>query len=408
MVEPMAKPRQGNDDRRGSMAGGSRPGQETLSLENPSVFLDAFCAGETAPGKEKGVLRRAFGLTVKASLVGAILVLGVTLTGNRIADAPEHRLDKLLEAGAYRECLSLGNRLLRERPGDERIAEILKEALVKAVLEGGWADRLVEGDFDAAREVMDGVAMGERESIREQMAALRWITDLEAHFRGKSPERPVSIFRDEIPIRSLLLRWDSDRPAIRDVLNRLSDTEGSGVDRHRIYQRLGRLQEWELVHLANIRELTAAIRRGLDRGDLEPLFPAIETFRKRNPAIGGTDALLQDLSTYLSVVKAVQEDRQRDLPPLLAAFRLEEGPFSRRVEPLRAALAPHPASKPDAPSRFDTGREAARMSEAARQPPSKRAVQQNTPSVTLFGTSVVPSPHPEEPDRIARLEEPVP
>ncbi|MDY6837282.1 MAG: FHA domain-containing protein [Thermodesulfobacteriota bacterium] len=276
-------------------------------------------------------------------LVGVLLAAGVVSVV--ALSSPERKLKRLMKQQRYTECAQVADAILREDPHDERVCDIATEALIKGILPD-WMDKLKRARFAEAREFLASAA-SRNEHNRDGLKAIEllvWVTDLEAFFAGRKGETPVTIYRDEEKVESLLSRWTKDKNCNCSLLDQMANHHPPfAIYQRQIHSDLNALKTLETMRVEPTEELKAAIESQLDADRPEALVATVENFRRKYPEIGGIEALQKDVAAYIALWRAVESKELFRVSSLLEEDPYQTKPFVDKVAHIREKILPSPA-----------------------------------------------------------------
>ncbi|MDY6953207.1 MAG: FHA domain-containing protein [Thermodesulfobacteriota bacterium] len=275
-------------------------------------------------------------------LVGVLLVAGIISVV--ILISPERELKRLMKQERYSECAQVADGILRKDPQNEGVCDIATEALIKGILPE-WTARLKGSRFAKTRALLAGAAARSEHNPDglKAIELLVWVTDLEAFFAKRKGETPVTMFRDEEKVASLLERWNKDKNANSSLLDQITNYDPSfATTQRQVHSHLNALKTIETMGVEPTEELKAAIQKALDADEPEVLFAAIGDFERRHPKIGGMEVLQEDLAAYVSLWKALESKQLFEISASLEAYQFKTKPFSDKVSHIRSNILPSP------------------------------------------------------------------
>lgn len=357
----------------------------TTFIAAPHSFLDIFCVDPTGT-QEDGASRgtaasQSSGAAHEAprrrgAIATFIDELSIALGGNAAPDmrrigrwgavafalvcalaatlylrgSPQRDMRALMAAGRFDAAAQLANGYLARHPGDAAFEAAGAEALIKAKVPG-WLAALKANAFDRARAMaaeMQGLASHNREAA-PLIAELVWMGELESFWRGRGgSDAPIRIYRDEVPITSLIARWNDDpnehQRALEQILSYLPAFSEPYAD---ALSHLRKLQTDDSVYVAALERLKAAIEAALnDAGTdrLDALPAMIDDYGERYPRLAGLSLLRDDLRAYRQIERDARAGRAQAAADELASVHFATPLFQARIPKLRALSASAPGS----------------------------------------------------------------
>lgn len=269
--------------------------------------------------------------------LAALVVVAGVLLWTWLDTAPRREMRALLDSGDYSAAATLANRYLADHPGDPEASQLAGEALLKAVVPE-WQSAIESGDFETARLQLDkGMQLaGGHADTRALLEILQWVTRLEAFVAQRGgADAPVTLFRDEQPIRELVAWWDSDAKMHRRSLTTIARHVPEFLDlRAQVFSHVRSLDSQRSLSLAAIDRLTATLQSDLQAGDIAGLHTVLAEFEKKYPRIKGVDKLRTDLDKYASIDADVRARRWVTARRRVGETRFETPVFRAQVETL--------------------------------------------------------------------------
>ncbi|QTA89931.1 hypothetical protein [Desulfonema magnum] len=269
-------------------------------------------------------------------LLISLTLLVMTATGwITVFKSSEHKAMNLMEQGKCRECLAYVENVLRENPRNKNLCKIETEAIVKDILHHGWAQQLKHGHFSEARKFLEDMTK-QNSDLPERLKTVRllnWIAEIEEYFFERSPGTPIVIFQDEIRTESLLTQWDREKNDIRCLLNQIGK-ENTELPPDRIYRCLERLQAQKRLYSGVIQDFKTTIDKMLDTDRPSALMLTINEFKRKFPAIGGLEALNEDLANYMRLREKINSEQWPEDPGVPDNLCFQTEPFVARVDTL--------------------------------------------------------------------------
>ncbi|MGN6809212.1 MAG: FHA domain-containing protein [Trinickia sp.] len=357
----------------------------TTFIAAPHSFLDIFCVdpagtGEdevshgTAASQSSGAPREA--PRHRGAIATFIDELAIALGGNAAPDmrrigrwgavalalicalaatlylrgSPQRDMRALMSAGRFDAAAQLANGYLARHPGDTAFEAAGTEALIKAKVPG-WLAALKGNAFDRARALaadMQGLASHNREAA-PLVAELVWMGELESFWMGRGgSDAPIRIYRDEVPITSLIARWNDDPNEHQRALEQIvSYLPAFGEPYADALSHLRQLQTDDSVYVAALERLKAAIEAALNdaRTDRLDALPAmIDDYGERYPRLAGLALVRDDLRAYRQIESDARAGRAQAAAEELASIHFATPPFQARIPKLRALSAAAPRS----------------------------------------------------------------
>jgi len=320
-----------------SRAATSSPGIHSQLGDKKRLFAALIAEFWGKPGegqKRKWYLLGLCGILLAAGVVSVVLL-----------SSPERNLKRLMKQQRYNECAQVADAILLENPHDERVCDIATEALIKGILPD-WMDKLKSARFAEAREFLASAA-SRNEHNPDGLRAIEllvWVTDLEEFFAGRKGETPVTIYRDEEKVESLLSRWTKDKNCNCSLLDQMANHHPPfAIYQRQIHSDLNALKTLETMRVEPTEGLKAAIESQLDADRPEALVVAVEDFGRKYPNIGGIEALQKDVTAYIALWRAVESKELFKVSSLLEEYPYQTKPFVDKVTHIREKILPSPA-----------------------------------------------------------------
>lgn len=267
---------------------------EIIFISKPSLFLESFYSEHHLASEGERIRKPAWRVWI---LFTILLIVGIWKI---IPESAEHRSERLMSQGQYRECAAIAHRYLSLNSNKQALRELGAEAMVKDLLNAGWMNAIDKGGFTEARALLAKSAELSRHNPEgvKAVRSLNWIADMEEYFYQRTPETPVVIFKDETRLKSLLKRWKKDKDNIRDFFCAMTsysheDTWNKDISdqlQTRVFMGLDKLQAQNLFYVGDIEALKKAVRY-VSKPDQIKL---IEQFRRKFPGVGGLEMILPD------------------------------------------------------------------------------------------------------------------
>ena len=357
----------------------------TTFIAAPHSFLDIFCvdpagtqedeardgtAASQSSGAPRGATRR------RGAIATFIDELAIALGGNAAPDMrriarwgaiafalicalaatlylrgnPQRDMRAFMAAGRFDAAAQLANGYLARHPGDAAFEAAGAEALIKAKVPG-WLAALKANAFERARAMaaeMQGLASHNREAA-PLVAELVWMGELESFWMGRGgSDAPIRIYRDEVPITTLIARWNDDpnehQRALEQIVSYLPAFSEPYAD---ALSHLRKLQTDDSVYVAALERLKAAIEAALNDGRTDKLdaLPAmIDDYGERYPRLAGLSLVRDDLRAYRQIERDARAGRAQAVADELASVHFATPPFQARIQKLRALSASAPGS----------------------------------------------------------------
>jgi pSer/pThr/pTyr-binding forkhead associated (FHA) protein len=314
------------------------PGKTTF-VAVPDSFLDIFCAEseladgaaiespaapaamaalpEPAKARRRGRVaslvsefatilaggeRKRFGRTVW-SVVAVVATLAAIGFGLSWWVRSERELKDLIERGEYAQAALKADQALARRPDDAELRAVSTEAALKAKVPE-WLAKVAARDFDGARAVVAELAGFAKRNpeLLPLVAELEWLGDLEQLVSTRGPDTPIRIYADEDKIAAVIERWNRDTSAHQRSLGRIASfvPQFSGPYAGAL-THLRKLQSDATVYLSAIDRLKANIAAEMARERPEDLLSVLKDYADKYPALGGLDAVRQDLARFIDI-----------------------------------------------------------------------------------------------------------
>lgn len=281
----------------------------------------------------------------RLSVIGILLLALMGYGIHWFMGSPEREISALIETGQYETAAKRADEYLRTHPEDDEFGELAAEAMLKHLIPR-WMKNLEGRRYDEAQALVAkarGAVSGPNPAVLNLLEVVAWVGELERYMARRDGRMQLMIYRDEASIERLLDRWEDDsnghRRNLAKIVFYVPEFESL---RTRTFSHLRALRDYRDSYVAEMDELKGAIADRLQQSRPEELVQILHDFADRYPAIGGIQALKQDLNHYIRLTKALEKKDLKRISRLLDEIRFQTPPFKNKVEEVKRTALPPP------------------------------------------------------------------
>lgn len=349
----------------------------TIFVDSPTSFLEIFCdqevgkqpAGEPAAGGAEGKSANP-PPTAAGGLVAELLAF-VGLAGNsaeakkarRIVGSlaaalvvlisalwfyfgRENPVKALLAHGQHQEAARVAERLLAADPGNQELATLATEAVIKALVPE-WLKAAGQSDFVLMRSLLEtgrtDLTAHNKEAQR-LLEVLSWIGETAEFFKRRNGALlPLTLFKDEEPIQTLVTRWDKEGNEIARIATLVTAKVPAFEPAYtEALSQIRQLRDAQSLYVQAMDKLKQRVKDHVKNGTLDDARSELDAFHNKYPKIAGVESLQTELREYASLSNLV---KNQDIAGILRARKdspFQSPLFKEAVDQVLAGKLPPP------------------------------------------------------------------